>query len=238
MIGRAVWALVVASVAVVTAGVQLDRQSRYVPTLSKLVPETFRGFSQRHITAQALLEERDALALEEARRLVARRPMPAEHLRLLSLAEFNANEAEQGVYSIQLAARRGWRDRTSQLTMFQLALTAGDEAEAARRFAALFVRRSEEEIELRTMANQLFTEGTAQATDTFAQIVTGADRWHAIYLQKAPIVLPPATLLDVTRQAVAGGADFDCDLVDQAAKRLARTNAPAADAFREVIPNC
>lgn len=238
MIGRALWALFLGAIAVVTAGVQLDRQSRYVPSYAESVPEAFRGFAQRHLTAKAIEAKRSTEALEEARKLVARRPMPAEHLRLLSLAEINADQAEAGLYSIQLSARRGWRDRPAQRTMLELALSAGDEAEAARRYAALFVRRSEEEAELRALAQDLFAPGNDEARAVFAEIVADAERWHRIYLRKAPAVLSSDALIDITRRAVESGARFDCSLVDRAAKRLGQSDASTADAYRKTAGPC
>lgn len=235
MITRVLWVAFILVLTATTAGFQLDRQSRYVPTIASSVPSPFKAFSQYHATTEALLGEQDALALEEARELVARRPMPAAHLRLLSIAEYRADEPEGSVYSIQLAGRRGWRDRPTQRTMLELALAAGDEPEAARRYAALFVRRSEEEGELRQLAENLFRPGREDARATFAEIVTGADRWHRIYLRKAPVVLPADALLDITQRAKSAGARFDCTLAEQSVKRLSQGDANSGKAYAAAL---
>lgn len=232
MIFRILWIAFILTIAGITAGIQLDRQSRRVPSIAQSVPEPFRAFAQKHVTSDALLAERNTLALVEARKLVARRPMPAAHLRLLSLAEFHAEEAEAGVYSIQLSARRGWRDRGAQRTMLQLAQAAGDQPEAARRFAALFVRRSEQESELRALAEGVFGPDSEEARATFATILAGAERWHRIYLRKGPIVIPADALVDMTRRATDARARFDCKLVAVSVKRLRHNDPATAEAFK------
>ena len=238
MMGRSLWVVAVLAVAVATTGIQLDRKPRYVPTMASAVPEPFRAFAQRHIATQALLDKKRELALAEARRLVARRPMPAAHLRLLSIAEFEAGNVEQGGYLIQLAARRGWRDRPAQHSMFQLALAAGDQGEAARRFAALFVRPSEEEAELRALADGLFSEDSEEARAVFAQIVAGAERWQGAYLRKAPVVLPSDALIDVTSRASKAGGVFDCIEGSRSVERLAKREPATAQAFRRALGTC
>ncbi|MEO0642112.1 MAG: hypothetical protein AAFY47_01690 [Pseudomonadota bacterium] len=233
-----IWILAVLVVATVTAGAQLDRQARYVPTLTPLIPEPFRAFSQRHAAAQALLDDKPELALLETRRLVARRPMPASHLRLLSIAEFEAGNVEQGSYAIQLAARRGWRDGPAQRSMLQLALAAGDEAEAARRFAALFVKPDEEQADLNALAQEVFAPGQDNARAVFAQIVAEADRWHSVYLRKAPAVLSSDALIDITKRASQAGAAFDCAEARRTAERLGKRDDAASQAFAATIVGC
>lgn len=238
MIGRAVWVALVLGVAIVTASVQLDRQSRYVPSLAGSVPDPARSFAQLHIAGEALQSGASEAALAETRTLVARRPMPAAHLRLLSIAQYNAGEIEQGGYSIQLAARRGWRDLAAQRAMFELALAAGDEREAARRYAALFIRPGETEADLRSLAGRVFAPGNLAARAEFAGIVAGAERWHPAYLRKAPVVLATEDLIDITRRATAAGARFDCGQAQIAIKRVTSTSPAAAPAFRAALGGC
>ncbi|MEO0698676.1 MAG: hypothetical protein AAFY81_03045 [Pseudomonadota bacterium] len=238
MIARALWILAVVAAALVTAGVQLDRQARYAPDVASSVPKPFRAFAQRHMTAQALLEEDDALALREARQLVARRPMPAEHLRLLSLAEFAAGNAEQSVFTIQLAARRGWRDQPSQRTMLRLALAAGDQPETARRYAALFSQGGVDEAELKSLGGLVFGEESDEARAAFAQVVIDAGRWQRIYLRKGPNVLPTDAFIDITKRVTDGGVRFDCESTAWAAQRLGRADQSASDTFETLLDYC
>lgn len=238
MIFRTLWILCILAVASVTAGVQLDRQARFNPTFVASVPEPFRAFSQRHVTVEALRDGNKALALTEARELVARRPMPAEHLRLLSLAEFEAGSAEQSVYSIQLAARRGWRDRSSQETMLNLAVAAGDQTEAARRFAALFARGGLEELELRAFAQKVFGPGSGPARTEFANILSEADRWLRVYLRQGPGVFPTDAFIDITKQAKDAGASFQCENAERTVERLRRMDRAASDALSATFGDC
>lgn len=238
MISRIVWILAVIAVALVTASVQLDRQARIAPDIANSVPEPFRAFAQRHITADALLAQNEALALKEARQLVARRPMPAEHLRMLSLAQFAAGNSEQSVYTIQLAARRGWRDLPSQSTMLRLALAAGDQAEAARRYAALFSQGGVDESELKGLGDLVFGEGSEEARAEFAKVVTDAARWQRTYLRKGPSVLPPEAFVDVTRRVTQAGVRFECDSIARAVQRLRRADQSASETLKAVFDYC
>lgn len=228
MIGRIVWFIAIAAVAVVTAAIQLDRQARYVPALASAVPAPFRAFAQGHVAASAMQGSDPQRALQEARLLVARRPMPAEHLRLLGIAEFEAGEPDRASYAIQLAARRGWRDPLSQEAMMQLALAASDQSEAAKRFAALFIRPDEDDQRLRGFAEALFTADSEEARATFSEIVAGAQRWHKTFLRRGASVLEPATYLDIIMRAQDKGARFDCKALQQIAQRLGRKDASVA----------
>jgi len=238
VIARALWILGVFAIAFVTASVQLDRQSRYTPSWASSVPEPFRGFAQRHVTANALLAEESALALEEARQLVARRPMPAEHLRMLSLAEYAVGDAEKSVYSIQLAARRGWRDQPSQETMLRLALAAGDQGEAARRYAALFAQNGLDEAELQSLAEMVFGEGDEETRAQFAQVVSEAPRWQRVYLRKGPRVLPIETFVNVSERLTKAGVRFECDSTARAVQRLRGADLAASEELKASFSYC
>jgi len=238
MISRALWVVAVIAIAFVTASVQLDRQARIAPALANSVPETFRAFAQRHIAADALLSENEALALKEARQLVAKRPMPAEHLRMLSLAQFAAGNSEQSVYTIQLAARRGWRDQPSQSTMLRLALAAGDQPEAARRYAALFSQGEVAEGELRAFGDLVFGAQSEDARAEFAQVVSEAARWQRIYLRKGPSGLPPEAFVDVTQRVTQAGVRFKCESKARAVQRLSQVDQSASEALKAILDYC
>lgn len=235
MIGRIIWITAIIAVAAVTAGIQLDRQARYVPTLSVTVPPPFRAFAQIHLTTSAMQGEDKQQALAQARLLVARRPMPAPHQRLLSIAEYEAGETELGGTSIQRAARHGWRDPVVQESMFQLALAAGDQAEAARRFAALFIRPSEELSDLQAMADPLFSGESEIARATFARVLAGADRWHRIFLNKGARTLEPGVFLDLIQRAEAQGARFNCVHLKRAVRLIGSPENPAVAALKSKV---
>ena len=138
MIGRILWLAALLSIAVITTSLQFDRQSEAAPQIAPLAPAPFCDYAHAYIVAAALERDDPAAALDAAKELVRRRPMPAEHLTLLAAAQAKAGKPEAAVFTIQLAGQRGWRERVAQETLLRLALVAGDKAEAARRYAALF----------------------------------------------------------------------------------------------------
>lgn len=134
---QAVWIASIVAVAATISFAQLDRSSRRSPELSPLVPGPFRSFSQFTLTASTVRVAEPGTALATAQELVERRPIPAEHLSLLAIAEERAGQREKSALLIQAAARRGWRDPLSQQAMFEIALAAGDPAEASKRLMAI-----------------------------------------------------------------------------------------------------
>ncbi|QUL37649.1 hypothetical protein [Erythrobacter sp. JK5] len=235
MIGRIIWLAALLALALITGAAQIDRQARVTPSLANAVPEPFRGFAQARIAARAIAGEDTARALAEAKRLVARRPIPAEHLRLLAAAQIEAGLIEESAVTVQVAARRGWRDAPSQQAMLRLALAAGDRPEAARRYAALLVASRTEEALLEELGALVFAEPDESARATFAEIVAAGERWHDYYLRRAARVMPPATMVDVTEAAIADGARFDCRAVDLATGQLTRRDPEAGKQFADLF---
>ncbi|MBA4353440.1 MAG: hypothetical protein C0409_01990, partial [Novosphingobium sp.] len=127
-----------AGIAVCAASAQLDRASRREPALASLVPAPFRSFAQERLTAASVRSEAPDIALSAAKTLVRRRPIPSEHLSMLAIAEERNGDRADSALLIQASARRGWRDAIAQQAMFDIALNAGDRAEASRRLAALW----------------------------------------------------------------------------------------------------
>lgn len=185
---RAFWPLFLFAIAVVAAGLQLDRQSRVSPDWSGLVPPPFRSFSQSQITADALPQGTPAQAVHEAERLVRLRPMGAAHLRMLAQAQFVANQDGVGVQTLQIAGRLGWRDMTTQHAMLRLALAAGDDAEATRRLAAIWAL-SDDRAEIAPVATAVLTRKAAQVE--FVRLLEAKPRWRAKIIREAPLILPP-----------------------------------------------
>ncbi|MEO0462962.1 MAG: hypothetical protein AAF127_07510 [Pseudomonadota bacterium] len=221
MIGRVVLAFVLLAIAGATAGLQLDRQARYEPVYATFVPEPFRAFALPHRVGDAINAGQPQLGLAEAKQLVARRPMPALHLRLLSQAQFAAGDPQTATLTVQYAARRGWRDRDAQDVMLRLALSAGDKTEASRRFAALFTDSASDDEVLRALATELFSEPDgANARATFASILGDAERWQTTYLRKGPRVLSAHTFAAITADTAQAGTTFDCKLLQSAKKTL------------------
>lgn len=88
--------------------------------------------------ANALAAGRDASALEEAQKLVASRPIPADHLLLLANAKLRAGDRAGFEQAFRLATTRGWRTEAVQLIAARSAIEQDDAAGAANRVAALW----------------------------------------------------------------------------------------------------
>ncbi|MEM6476988.1 MAG: hypothetical protein AAF687_12545 [Pseudomonadota bacterium] len=231
MIGRVLWLTAIILAALATTAVQLDRQSRFSPALSPAVPEPFRGFAQTGLAGAALLGNDKAGAVAEAEKLVSRRPYPAENLRFLAAAQFKAGDVESGTRTIQIAAKRGWRDTLAQESVLRLALAVDDIPEATRRYAALFLRTGTEETLLLEMGPQLFGEANGPGRQTFAEIVSGGERWLGTFLNRGPRVLPPDAFVEIVQDSSAKGAQFDCEGIKRATPILAKRDAGAAQAL-------
>lgn len=196
---RVIWPVLLLGVAVIAAAAQLDRQTRRDPQFAPLVPGPARSFAQRRIASDALAGD-NAQALAEVRLLVRRRPVPAEHMRLLAEAQIAVGQPEVAYRTIQLAARRGWRDRTTQEAMLLIALDAGDDAEAARRLAALWVLDPQAE-RLPALAGRVLESD--EARETLAGIVADAPRWRARFVASGGRVIAPDAFADVTARIEA-----------------------------------
>ncbi|MEM7780734.1 MAG: hypothetical protein AAF697_10120 [Pseudomonadota bacterium] len=239
MISRILWCGMLSMIALVCYGVQLDRQTEKEPALAPTVPEIARSSAQRVIAAYALDGDDPAAALKEAERLVRRRPLPAEHLRILAQAQFMAGDTEQSALTIQYAAQRGWRDGLAQESMLRLAADAGDDAEAARRYTALFLRRSTQEALLEEFGQIVLAEPGGEGRQTLITIVGGAERWHNQFLRRGPRVLPPDAFVEIVSATAEQGADFDCAVLREAQPAIVSRDAQAGQRLAQVIDqNC
>ncbi|MEM1050677.1 MAG: hypothetical protein AAGI28_01145 [Pseudomonadota bacterium] len=227
MIARVIWFVILLGAACVTAGVQLDRQVRKTPELAAYVPELFRSASQPRIAALSIDSGIAKDGVTQAQTLVRRRPMPAQHLRLLAQAQFAADEAEASSLTIQYAAQRGWRDRLAQEAMMQLALAAGDRSEATKRFAALFLINGTDRGLLEEAAGEVLGEPGGQERTLYAEIVSGGQRWHSTFLRRGARVLPPDAFVEILEKGIASGAGFRCSDLKQALRLMAGRNKNA-----------
>lgn len=235
MIARILWLAVLAGIAIVTAGLQLDRQARKTPAMAQSVPEIVRSSAQLPVAAGALSSDNPQYALAEAERLIRRRPMPAEHLRLLAQAQFGAGMIDESALTIQYAAQRGWRDPLAQEAILRLALEAGDEPEAARRYAALFLRAATEDALLEEMGREVLAAPGGEGRQTLITIVGGGERWHDQFLRRGARVMPPDAYVEIVRATADAGAAYDCTLLRQIEPSLTRRNADAGAQFVAVI---
>lgn len=216
MIVRTAWLAILVVLALVMAGLQLDRQTRRTSAVAEGVPEMFRSAAQFTIAANALAGPDPTVALAEAEKLVRRRPLPAEHLRVLAHAQIAAGDYNRGTLTIQYAAQRGWRDPLAQESMLRLALEAGDAPEAARRYAALFLRRDTQDALLVELGPLVLSEAGGEGRTTLVDIVGGGDRWHSQFLNRGARVIPADAFTEIIIATIAKGTRYDCALLQQA----------------------
>lgn len=235
MIARISWLATLLAIAIVAVGVQLDRQTIRNPVLASGVPQFFRSSAQLPIAAYSLNRGNPQEALAQANLLVQRRPLPAEHLRLLAQAQFEAGEFEQGALTIQYAAQRGWRDPLAQESMLRLALEAGDKSEAARRFAALFLRRDTEDELLLELAPLVLDEPQGAGRQTLATIVGGGSRWHDQFLRRGARVMPPDAFVEIVENNNNPETPFDCAVLGQITPVVASRDAVAGDKLTALV---
>jgi hypothetical protein len=228
MMARILWLVLLAALAGVTTMLQLDRQTDATPSLAPLVPQPLRSYAQTKIAATAAQSEDSAAALDEARRLVQRRPIPAEHLTLLAIAQAKAGMSESAGLTIQVAAKRGWRDPVAQEAVLRLALAAGDQPEAARRYTALFLRSATPNTLLQEVGPEVLAKTGGPGQRTMVDIISGTDRWHDAFLRRGAQVMPPAAFADITLASMARGVRFNCGVLEQSVKGLRPKDAAAA----------
>lgn len=235
MIARILWLTILAGVAAVTIGLQFDRQARKTYALAPAVPEIFRSSAQLPLAASALGGDDPQYALAQAEELVRRRPMPAEHLRVLAQAQFGAGKAEDAMLTIQYAAQRGWRDPLAQESLLRLALENGDKAEAARRYAALFLQAATEDALLEELGREVLAERGGAGRQTLITIVGGGQRWHRQFLRRGARVMPPDAYVEIVEATIASGAKYDCDVLQQVERGLTLRDADAGARFAQAV---
>jgi hypothetical protein len=239
MIGRIIWFAALAAIAVTTALLQLDKQSEVAPVVASMVPPPFRNFAQTQIAVRAAEEGDPRIAVAEARRLVQQRPVPAEYLTLLAVAQAKAGQAEAAGLTIQIAGQRGWREPVSQEAVLRLALNAGDKAEAARRYAALFLRSGTPDALLLELGPQVLGDAGGPGRQTMVDIVAGGERWYELFLQRGAQVMPPAAFAAITADSIKRGAQFDCQVLQQSIGTIAQRDAAAgAQLTAAAAANC
>ncbi len=216
---RLAWFFALALIGAITVSVQLDRQARKAPHLARFVPQPVRGFSQYHLTASQLRSGNAEDALSSARVLVARRPMPAENLRLLAQAQALAGSESDAATAIQLAAQHGWRDPLAQVARMRLALENGDGAEAGRRLAAAWALSDNPEA-LSELARPVLA--VPEARTAFAAMLAGDTRWKQRFLRLGPEVLPGDLFLSTLEDALRLGAKFDCKSLSKALNKRSK----------------
>jgi hypothetical protein len=217
---RWLWRAALLVVALVAVGAELDRASYLRPELSLVVPRPFRSFAQPTTALLALATGDGAEAEAETRRLVRRRPMPAEHLFTLAMAEMRNGRPVAFAAAFRAASTRGWRYPPLQVTAAQAALAAGDVRGAANRVAALWAQDPANPSLAPLTRALLAAPGGPEA---FAVPLAGTHVWGDNFVGKAQMfAVTPIALRTITAARRAGG-QFDCAALNRFAHALAKS---------------
>ena len=225
MIKRLVWFALLAAVALVTIGAQADRQSRHMPQLAAMVPAPFRGFAEQRLAEQAVMAKNGPAASRHATALVRNRPLPAEHIVLLSQAAALEGDNPSALAALAAANLRGWRDPVVQFTAGQAALAQGQHEAAAQRLAALFATGALPE-QAQVLLAQLLVEPQGRAA--FAEQLAAGTRWQRNVLAPAAGTANPEDLAQTIALAQARGAEFSCEQLARIARGHEATGHAAA----------
>ena len=226
MTARIAWLALLAAIALVAVFAQLDRASRFDASLAGYVPPAFSGFAAEQRALGALRSGDPAEAKAAARFLVARRPVPAEHLSLLAFAQAMDGDTRASADTLRAASLRGWREPLAQRAGAEAALIEGQADIASQRIVALLSTGLMREQALDLTARLLASEDGRQA---FARRLAAKGRWQANALVPIAGAAEPADLADTLRRAERLNAALDC----QALARLAQLPG-----YEAALPRC
>ncbi len=232
MIMRAAWIVGVALLGLVIAQLQFDRQSARDPWIMDWVAAPFRGNAQFLAVTAALNAGDRPGAVEEGRKLLLRRPVPAENLTIYATALYRTGDEELASVAIQTAAQRGWREPLPQEARLRLALEAGDLGEAGTRYIALLLNPASDNALLTTLGAEVLAEPGSEAEAVLAGVVSDTDRWHSTFLGRGAQVMPPAAFARVAVASIARGAVFDCRALEGVIASLTARDAAAGESLR------
>lgn len=205
---RFIWWAALALVALFAVLAQLDRSSRFHPQLASLVPQALSGFAAEQRTRAAIAAEQGSIAVAEARGLIAHRPLPAEHLTLLSLAATLEDDRGLALAAMEASTTRGWREPIAQFASARAALDSGQVDIAAQRITALLSTGA-----LPEQASTLLAEliATPEGRSAMAIRYAATGRWQANSLTSALPAADPADAALLVREALEAGAGLPCD---------------------------
>jgi len=235
MIARLAWWGVLAVIGVAATFAQIDRSSRFNPQLAALVPPAFSGFAAEQRTRQAIAAQQPERALAEAEALVARRPLPAEHLGMLAVAAAMNERTDQSIAAIEAASLRGWRSPIIQQAVAEAALEQGAHDIAAQRITALFATGKLRDAAL-DLARRLLATPEGQAA--FARRFAAPGHWQENALQSLAGTVPAEDLSATLALAAEQGAVFDCSRLARVIQSHERDGeALAAARLAQICPN-
>ena len=218
MTGRILWIAMLLCVGVMTIFAQLDRSARFDSSLVPFVPAPFAAFAAQRETEMALLQGDPDRALSAARRLVDKRPIPAENLTLLAQAQALAGEDTAALQSLEAAAGRGWREPFAQNAMAAAALASGEREIAAQRIAALWAVGIDRP-RLATLTRTMLSDQEGRIA--FARQLAAEGRWQSNFITGAASMAPGMHVADTVVRAREEGASLDCRALATLADGLA-----------------
>ncbi|NCP12824.1 MAG: hypothetical protein GW858_01505 [Sphingomonadales bacterium] len=227
MIARIIWFAALGIVALLTSALQFDMASKRMPGLATVIPGPLRNQAQARIVEAKLAGTDVEGAVAEAELLVRRRPVPAENLTMLAVAQAKAGQPEAAARTIQIAGQRGWRDPLVQEAVLRIALGAGDKPEAARRYAALFLRARTSDRLLKDLGPAVLGEPGGLGQQTMVAVVVGGERWQPTFLRRGVQVMPPAVFSAIAAASLMEGATFDCGALGQSITALGQRDTRA-----------
>lgn len=198
MIGRILWCAGLLGVALSVSAAQIDRQSRFDPEFSALVPDGFRGFSQVHLARAAMAGDNPQIAQDQTRELVRVRPIPAEHLSALAVAASVNGDEQTAIQALEAAASRGWREPVSQTAVVEASLLSGNYDQAAQRLIALWLVDNGQE-RLVNYTARLFE--TAEGRAAFSRFLPSSQGWRRNFVAQMKGALDPEIIEQVISQA-------------------------------------
>ncbi|RPF71538.1 hypothetical protein [Aurantiacibacter spongiae] len=219
MIAKLLWIAALLATGVVAVFAQVDRQVRYQPELTPLVPRAFSGFAAAQRVRTDIGTENWDAAANSARDLLLRRPIPAENLTLFALAMARSGQDEAAIPALEASARRGWREPVAQLAAARAALASNDATAAARRVSALLAVGELRDDALDLLAGLLRSSEGREAFVSVLADRTGAQD-YALTAMSARAA-PRDTARTVTL-ALAEGVTFSCAQLRRVGQALKR----------------
>lgn len=221
---RVAWGLCALAAAVVAVGVQLDRQAREDLSVARSVPAPFAGYALETLARDAYRSGDNARGLALSERLVARRPVPAESLGLLSNGYLATGNEGKALSALLLSAERGWRDRFTQHLMISAGLQAGDYEVAAQRLIALWREGDRGEA---TMGLSRAVLSQPEGLAAFESQIGGDEQyWATDFLFWAGDNLPGATIASLAGALADGGAQVGCSSLSPKTMQMVRYGKP------------
>lgn len=126
---------------------QMDRASAERASLAEIVPIGLGGEADRK-RAQIYATSDPEIADEATRQLLRHRPIPATHLSLRAYTLVENDRIQEGGEALSVAAKRGWRDRYTQVMVLASALANDNWLAAAQRLEAMMRGRDEWQIQI------------------------------------------------------------------------------------------